>query len=175
MAPIEDFIKENRNAFDEYRLSAGHEERFKAKLQKKHNQIQLKSFVYAAATIAVILALTGVLGVYYNYFNGSEMAKYFRNSSNNQLYEVEAYYRSQLLRKYRAIEKIASVDNEMLPSPEQLFGETITDKPDVKAELENNPRKDEVVAAIVQSYQIRLENMERIEKELVESLKAEKQ
>ncbi len=163
MSNIERFILENRHHLETQELPDGHEIRFMAKARYKSRRATLRTYIMAAATVTIVLALTGAISLYYNYQFGRDLANYFNSSQTKQLSEVEAYYRSQLLRKYRSIEKIAQADDKPLPSPEQLFGETLADKPLLRAELLSNLRNEVVVGAIVQSYQIRLENLERLE------------
>lgn len=166
MSNIERFIRENSEEFEFQEMLPGHEERFMQRLKQKHRSLTVRTYLMAAATVAVIVAITGAISLYYNYHYGADIARYFTSPESKQLYEVEAYYRSQLLRKYRSIEKIAHVDEQMLPSPEQLFGESLADKPQLKSEISANPRSDVALGAIIQSYQIRLETMERVEQAL---------
>jgi len=163
MSNIEGFIKGKKDEFDVHEMLPGHEERFKLRLKQQRRSQVIRTYLMAAATVAVIVALTGAIGLYYNSHYGADIAGYFTSNESRQLYEVEAYYRSQLLRKYRSIEKIAHVEEYNLPSPEQMFGESIADKPKLKFELSANPRSDVAVGAIIQSYRIRLETMERLE------------
>ncbi|MEW5845036.1 MAG: hypothetical protein AB1777_02095 [Bacteroidota bacterium] len=166
MSNIEGFIRRNRDGFETHDMLPAHEERFMLRLKQRHRLLTVRTYLMAAATVAVIIAITGAISLYYNSHFGTDITNYFTSSESRQLYEVEAYYRSQLLRKYRSIEKIAHVDEQMLPSPEQLFGESIADKPLVKSEISTNPRSDVAVGAIIQSYQIRLETLERLEEAL---------
>lgn len=166
MSNIEGFIRENKDGFDTHEMLNGHEERFLLRLKQKHHSTTIRTYLMAAATVAIIVAITGAISLYYNSHFGFDITNYFTGSESRQLYEVEAYYRSQLLRKYRSIEKIAHVDEQVLPSPEQLLGESIADMPQVKSEILANPRSDVAVGAIIRSYQIRLETMERLEQAL---------
>lgn len=166
MSNIEGFIRDNSDGFEIREMLPGHEERFKLRLKQRNRTITIRTLLLAAATVAVVVAITGTVSLFYNYHFGSDIAGYFTSDESKQLYEVEAYYRSQLLRKYRSIEKIARLDDQMLPSPEQLFGESISDRPMVKFEISTNPRSDVAVGAIVQSYQIRLETLDRLEQAL---------
>jgi hypothetical protein len=172
MSDIEGFIRENRDGFETHDMLLGHEERFMLRLKRKHRSLTIRTYLMAAATVAIIVTITGAISLYYNSHFGADITNYFTSSESKQLYEVEAYYRSQLLRKYRSIEKIAHVDEQKLPSPEQLFGETIADKPLIKSEISANPRSDVAVGAIIQSYQIRLETMERLEQALKQAHEA---
>lgn len=172
MNNIEGFIRENRDGFETHEMLNGHEERFLLRLKQKHRSLTIRTYLMAAATVAIIVAITGAISLYYSSHFGIDITNCFTSSESRQLYEVEAYYRSQLLRKYRSIEKIANVDEQMLPSPEQLFGESIADKPQVKSEISANPRSDVAVGAIIQSYQIRLETLERLEQALKQAHEA---
>ncbi|HDP75643.1 MAG TPA: hypothetical protein ENN49_07220 [Bacteroidales bacterium] len=172
MSNIEKFIRQNIGEFEFHEMLPGHEERFMLRLKQKHRLLTIRSYLLAAATVAIIVAITGAISLYYNSHFGFDITNYFTSSESRQLYEVDAYYRSQLLRKYRSIEKIAHLGGQMLPSPEQLLGESIADKPQVKSEISVNPRSDVAVGAIVQSYQIRLETLEHLEQALKQALEA---
>ncbi len=168
MKSLEKFIRENRNEFNYFSIPDGHEERFRLKLQAKQRSTNVRSLIRAAATIAVVIALTGAISLYYNSHFAPALLRHISSENAKQLYEVEAYYRSQLLRKYRAIEKIAQADDAKLPSPEQIVGESLTDKSSISSEIVSGPKSDVFVGAIIQSYQIRLETMDRVEKQLKE-------
>ncbi|MGD9977632.1 MAG: hypothetical protein AB7S54_06825 [Bacteroidales bacterium] len=171
MERFDEYFRDNRNLFDDVDLMEGHQERFMAKMKQRSNLYLLKIFISAAASVVLILMLTTLLGLFYNRERLPELANYFFGDRATQkvLIEMDSYYHSQLLRKYRAIEQLAfSTDPSVKPEVMRMFAEFEKEKRQLEGELLYNPREDYVVDAMMQNYQVRMEALQRIEESLTE-------
>ncbi|MCB8964100.1 MAG: hypothetical protein H6536_03545 [Bacteroidales bacterium] len=172
MEGFNQYIKASRGLFNNLELPQGHEDRFTAKLKQRNRLHLYRIAVSAAATVVLILSLTGVLGVIYNQEQLPEFASYvFGNSnSNDVLVEMDSYYHSQLLRKYRTIEQLAlSSDPSVRSEVISMMAELEREKQQLEGELKQNPRKDYVVEAMLQNYQVRMAALQRIQESLSDS------
>ncbi len=164
MDKLEKFFAENKGQLDDVDLPDGHEQRFKSRIHAQKNHTTIKTFALAAASVSIILALTAALSLMYGNHFSEELSRHFSKGSTAQFMEVEAYYRSQLLQKYRAIEKLASsTDPSVKPEAKQLLEEFDREGQRLKAELPKNPRSDMVLRAMYENYQSRLEVLQKIE------------
>jgi hypothetical protein len=169
MDELEKFFAENRGQLDDVDLPEGHEQRFMSRIHAQKSRISIKTFALAAASVSIVLALTAALSLIYGNYFSKEFSWHFPKGSTAQFMEVEAYYRSQLLQKYRAIEKLASsTDPSVKPEAKQLIEEFDREGQRLKDELPRNPRSDMVLGAMYENYQSRLEVLEKIEGTLAE-------
>ena len=168
MGTFENYMQENRSNFDDADLLPGHMDRFLKKQSSHKLRLSLWTTLSAAASIAVILMLTALLSVYYN----NQFTNEFANSSSKndrQLYEIEAYYRSQLLIRYKAIEQIAETTNPQAEKDaKQLISDFEKEKISLKTEYDKTPQKELLLGAMYQSYQAQIDALDRIQKSLEE-------
>lgn len=175
MDKLEEFITANREALNTYQLPEGHAKRFLRKQQKHHHRLTKRAALLAAASISIFLAITGIVGITYNRYYYETFSGYFTDKDNKQFYEIEAYYRSQLLQKYRAIEQIAS---NKVPSvnieAKAVVSEFEKEKLHLQKELKQTPRQDAVIGALVLNYEAKMKALQRIQ-ESINSLNNTKQ
>ncbi|BDX39545.1 hypothetical protein CYCD_29000 [Tenuifilaceae bacterium CYCD] len=169
MERFNNYIKENRGLFNNEELLNGHQDRFLAKMKQRNRSHMIRIVMSAAASVVLILSLTAVLGLFYNQEQVPEFANFIFGNSNSQnvLKEMDSYYNSQLLRKYKAIEQIAfSSDPSVKPELMRMLADLESEKQSLEKELQQNPRKEYVVDAMLQSYQVRMEALQRIQDSL---------
>lgn len=172
MERFNEYIKENRNLFNDVELTEGHQDRFMAKMRQHKRSNVFRIAFSAAASVVLILSLTAALGLFYNQEKLPEFANYIFGNTNQQsiLKEMDSYYNSQLLKKYRAIEQIAyNSDPSVKPEVLKMLAELELEKRQLESDLKLNPRKDYIVDAMVQNYQVRMEALQRIQDSLKET------
>ncbi|MGE0078268.1 MAG: hypothetical protein AB7S48_10450 [Bacteroidales bacterium] len=172
MERFNNYIKENSNLFNDVELLEGHQDRFMAKMKQRNRSHVYKVILSAAASVALILSLTAALGLFYNQERLPEFANFIFGNSGTQslLKEMDSYYNSQLLRKYKAIEKLAfNSDPTVKPEVMKMMAELETEKQQLESDIHQNPRKDYIVEAMVQNYQVRMEALQRIQDSLTET------
>ncbi|HOZ14632.1 MAG TPA: hypothetical protein PLH91_07330 [Tenuifilaceae bacterium] len=172
MERFNEYIKNNRSLFNDEILLEGHQDRFLEKMRQRNRSHIFRVALSAAATVVLILSLTGALGLFYNqeYIPQFANAIFGERSQQSVLKEMDSYYNSQLLRKYRAIEQIAfNADPSVKPEVLKMLAELELEKEQLESDLNQNPRKEYVVDAIVQNYQVRMEALQRIQDSLSET------
>lgn len=171
MERFNDYIASNRKLFDDEELLEGHMDRFQLKMKQRNDTSLFRVTVTAAASVVLILALTATLGLINNrqYLPDFANAILGSKDTSSQIYDLDNYYYSQLLRKYKAIEKLAyNSDPTVKPEVKLMIDEFELEKMQLQSDLSQNPRKEYVVSAIVQSYQVRMEALDRIQESLAE-------
>jgi hypothetical protein len=172
MERFNEYIKENRNLFNDVDMVEGHQDRFKAKMKQRNRSHIFRVALSAAASVVLILSLTAGLGLFYNQEQFPELANFIFGDSNKQslLKEMDSYYNSQLLRKYRAIEQMAvNSDPSVKPDVMKMLAELELERRQLESELKQNPRKEYIVDAMVQNYQLRMDALQRIQDSLTET------
>ena len=170
MNKLEKQIKANRQRFDNQEPPAGHMVRFEQKLQRRQSRSPFSRIPYAvkAAAVIALVALSSIL-IY-------EQARlYYQNNRvlslrdiSNELGEAEFYYTSLINTKYREIDRLNINDpkqKEMLmvelEEMDRLFHS-------LQKDFQANPKDERVINAMISHYQLKLEVMSQIIKQLEE-------
>ena len=166
MSEIEKQIKEQRLLFDTDRPRAGHEERFKKKLERLPNQrpvrrIRFRHAIQVAASVAVIL--TSAIVLVRTDKGGRKVAQ---QEIPERVMEAEYYYTSQVDERYDEISKFDFED----PADKAVLLDELKDlesyHQQLMKDLEANPDDERVVSALIRHYQLKLEVMDQIIKQL---------
>ena len=106
MSHIEDFIKQNREAFDSQEPRAGHEARFLEKLprQKTRKMVYLR-YVAAAAVIAFLVTLSG-LYIHDNWITEPVQELPTLADAGPKYAEAEAYFVSTIEQQHETINSL---------------------------------------------------------------------
>ncbi len=165
MNKLEKHIIDNRQKFDSQEPSSGHLERFEQMLLRKQTRSLFASIPYAlkAAVVLLLVALSSIL-IYEQariYYQGNrEISREFG--------EAEYYYTSVINDKYQEIEKLDIDDpkqKEILMSEldemDRLFHS-------LQKDFRANPTDERVINAMISHYQLKLEIMSQIIRQLEE-------
>ena len=166
MSEIEKQIKEQRLLLDTDRPREGHEERFMKKLERlqEHRPIRRIRFRHAiqvAASVAVIL--TSAILLIRKDKSGDMVAQ---REIPQAVMEADLYYTSQVDAKYSEISKFDFED----PADKAVLLDELKDlesyHQQLMKDLEANPDDERVVSALIRHYQLKLEVMDQIIKQL---------
>lgn len=164
MESLEKYIRTNRDSFDEKEPSEGHFDRFRQKMESRKPVRKVNLYMVAAAAAIAGLILTGTLGILYNNSSINKLNKKELSLSmiSPELKEVENYYMGQINEKYN---QINSLTKQTTPEVKSEVYKAINDMNLgyvlLKKELTKNPNS-EVVNAMIQQYQTRVEMLDQI-------------
>ena len=170
MNKLEKQIQANRQKFDHQEPSSGHMETFEQKLHNRQSRSLFSRIPYAmkAAVVLLLVALSSIL-IY-------EQARIYYQDQwvlslqdiSDEFGEAESYYTSLINNKYQKIDGLNSVDprqKEMLMSEldemDRLFHS-------LQKDFQANPTDERVINAMITHYQIKLEVMSQIIRQLEE-------
>ena len=170
MNKLEKQIRTNRQKFDSQEPSTGHMERFEQKLHKQPSISLFSRIPYAlkAAVVLLLVALSSIL-IY-------EQARiYYANQRvlslqdiSNEFGEAEYYYTSLINNKYQEINRL-NIDN---PKQKEMLTIELEEMDILFHSLQNdfqsNPNDQRVINAMISHYQLKLEVMSQIIKQLEE-------
>jgi hypothetical protein len=166
MSNIEKQIREQRLLLDSDRPREGHEERFLQKLERLPRQapvrrIRFRHAIQVAASLAIIL--TSAIVLIRQDKSGDKVAQ---QEIPQAVMEADYYYASQVDEKYNEISNFNFDD----PEEKALLLNELKDlesyHQQLMKELEANPDDDRVVSAMIRHYQLKLELMDQIIKQL---------
>jgi hypothetical protein len=170
MNKLDEQIQSNRHAFDSQEPSPGHMERFADKLQHRQTRHLFSRIPYAvkAAAVIALVALSSIL-IYEQARQYYQHQRIFtlRNISDD-FSEAEYYYTSLIRDKYQEIDRLDMNDpkqKEMLMTEldemDRLF-QTL------QKDFQANPKDERVINAMISHYQLKLDIMNQIIKQLEE-------
>lgn len=166
MSNIEKQIKEQRLLLDSDQPREGHEDRFRQKLERLPMQVPVRRIrfrhaIQVAASVAVILTSAIVL-VRTNKSSG-EVTK---QEIPAAVVEADIYYASQVDARYNEISDFEFTDKE----EKDLLLKELKDLEIyhqlLMKDLKANPDDDRVVSALIRHYQLKLEVMDQIIRQL---------
>lgn len=175
MSDIEKQIREKRSMLDTAGPKKGHEDRFLAKLEAEFDSgtgkarkspatIRLSAF-RQGLQIAASIAIIAVSALFLNRYLRDERSSGSPGLSESFI-EADYYYTSQAESKYREIESFEFRDKEEKKVLlEELKGLEAYHSELIK-ELELHPDDEQVVAALIRHYQLKMEVMDQIIKQL---------
>ncbi len=170
MNKFEKQIQVHRQAFDSQEPSSGHLERFEQKLNARQTRSLLSRIPYAlkAAVVLLLVALSSILiyeqaRIYYQ--NQQELSL---QDISEEFGEAELYYTTLINHKYREINRLNTDDpkqNEMLmielEEMDKLFHS-------LQKDFQSNPTDQRIINAMISHYQLKLEIMSQIIRQLEE-------
>lgn len=170
MNNLEDFIKNNRAAFDAEEPSSGHMERFGQKLPKsKTRTLDYVKYAAAAAMITLMMTLSG-LYIYDNWGVSTSSLPTLADAGPKYA-EAEAYFVSTIQNQQQTIDNLESKDLlENVDFDKDLKAMDILYKK-LQEDLNANPDDPRVINAMIKHYQTRIAVMNEIVKQLKEANK----
>ncbi len=169
MESLEKYIHENHDSFDSKEPMEGHFDRFRQKLEARKPARKVNLFMVAAAAAIAGIILSGTLGLLFNssYSDIFSKKELTLSSISPELKEAEDYYISQINERYN---QINSLKKGSTPEVESEVNKAIVDMSVgyylLKKDLNNNPKQERVVSAMIQQYQTRIDMLDQIVKTL---------
>lgn len=165
MSNLENFIKQERDSFDEEPMPLGHENRFLMKLEKsKHdNESRIRFWRVAAAIIVLLVAGGSLLLPRFNSPADVQYGSMALSDVSSDMADIELYYTSRLEEKYEGLQELSETDVQV----KSLFSElaSLNDEyENLEKELYRSGTSDRVILAMIENFRLRLKIVERLEK-----------
>lgn len=162
MKDIENLIRENRPEWDQHDPPAGHERRFKQRLNQGQSTGTWQRSMTAGIAVALLVLVT------INFFDGSEasVAPAIEHASTeapavpDEIKEVEHFYTTQVNRSMERIESIATPGYSQESLLENLERLEASSK-QLQQALEQHPNDARILARLIENYKLRLQLTER--------------
>ena len=168
MNKLEKQIQANRQKFDSQEPSTGHMDRFEQRLNKQPSRSLLSRIPYAlkAAVVLLLVALSSIL-IY------EQARMYYANQRVLSLQDIsvefgeaEFYYTSLINNKYQEIDRLNMDDpkqKEMLMNELEEMDKLFHS---LRKDFQSNPNDQRVINAMISHYQLKLEVLSQIIKQL---------
>ncbi|MFZ5941401.1 MAG: hypothetical protein ACOYXB_12590 [Bacteroidota bacterium] len=154
---LEQFVKENREAFDSHEPNPSLWLRISPSARKERTSRRLRIMRYAAAAALLISAFSA--GFYY-LGRSSASSAIEQSAMYRELMETEAYYNSLVSQKYTELKPYFAGT----PGMEEDLNKDMADLDQICRELKNDLKDDvdnvEVIEAMIQNYRMKLEILE---------------
>jgi len=158
---LEDFIKENREAFDQFEPSEKVWENI-SKQKSKSRKISMVNYFLRVAAIITIAVVFTVLITKTSLFNSQEATAQSEDPELRELIEAEAFYASQVNEKMNEIRKCYDTFPEIKEEVETDLNE-LQDMYDVlKIDLNENISKKAVIEAMIENNRYRLKMVDDV-------------
>lgn len=155
MDNIDNIINRNRHLMDDADPPRGHFERFQAKLKGQTVTIQTNhsSWIYAAATVAILVSI-GFWGI--SVFKSPIIQQQF-SASNGEIYDLERYYQGQLENKLQTLKKIQPREEYIEGDVQVEIQEMETTRESLLHTYQKNPGNERILNEIVNNYRLQIE------------------
>lgn len=163
---LEQFILDNRNAFDDQVPSKGNWDKIAANIKTKRNINWTARLVRVAA--AAVIFVSAYIFIDYN-FNTGTGSQDVAGLSEKEIYEkipvlaeAKAYYSSQISLMENEVYRIAGDNSHIRDEINMEFDELDQVFEELKSDLKDNAANEEVIEAMIQNYRIKLQILEEI-------------
>jgi hypothetical protein len=165
MSELEDFIKAEKDAFDDETMPSGHEGRFLMKLEKREieDENRVRFWRVAAAIIVLLIAGGSLLLPRFNSPVDVQYGSMSLSEVSGDMANIEFYYTSQLEEKYAALRELSESDAQV----KSLFAELASlneEYENLEKELYRSGTDDRVILAMIENFRLRLKIVEKLEK-----------
>ena len=166
MSNIEKQIKEQRLLLDSDRPREGHEDRFRQKLERLPKQVPVRRIrfrhaIQVAASVAIIL--TSAIVLIRTNKSGNKVAQ---QEIPAAVVEADIYYASQVDARYNEIKDFEFADREEKDLLLKELKDLESYHRQLMKDLEANPDDERVLSALIRHYQLKLEVMDQIIRQL---------
>lgn len=175
MKDLDKIIQENRQDFDSDEPNEGHFERFEQKLKTISGKKKAFSFgtILKAAVVAMLVVLSG-LWVYDNIESNANKGIALSEISP-EYGEVEMYYTHLVNQKFNEINQCKTLDSTQKVILNHELTEMDSIYENLKIDLTTNPNDQRVINAMINHYQLKVEVMSQILKQLQQAQNINKQ
>ena len=158
---LEDFIKENREAFDQFEPSEEVWENI-SKQKSKSRKISMVSYFLRVAAVVTIAVVFTVLITKTNLFNSQEATAQSEDPELRELIEAEAFYATQVNEKMDEIRKCYDTFPEIKEEVETDLSELQEMYDVLKIDLKENISKKAVIEAMIENNRYRLKMVDDV-------------
>ena len=156
---LEDFIKENREAFDQLEPS----EKVWKKISKPENKsVKMVSYLLRVAAVFTIAVIITVVVAKTGIFKSEEKTMLTEDPELRELIEAEAFYASQVNEKMDEIRKCYDTFPEIKEEVETDLTELQEMYEVLKVDLKDNISKKEVIEAMIENNRFRLKMVDQV-------------
>lgn len=168
MDNLEDYIRRTREEFNSVEPAMGHESRFTERLEALDTEKKKKSGtlfwrVAAAIILLVVLAVSALIPR----FNSPDDVHYSAmtlGDVSDEMAEVEVYYQSRLSEEYDKIDQLSAADPLVRSYLDELDTLNV-DYKKLEVTLYESGSHEKVVLAMIENFRMRLDLMEKLEKQ----------
>ncbi len=158
---LEEFIKENREAFDQYEPSDKVWEQI-SKSKPKTKTIPFTTYILRVAAVLAVVVIFSVAIIKTNIFNSDEIAKQPIDPELRELIEAEAFYASQVDEKMDEIRKCYVAFPDIKEDVEMDLNELQQMYNVLKTDLKENVSKKAVIEAMIENNRYRLKVVDEV-------------
>jgi hypothetical protein len=158
---LEDFIKDNREAFDQFEPSEKVWENI-SKQKGKSRKISMVSYFLRVAAVVTSAVVFTVLITKTNIFNSEEAKAQPEDPELRELIEAEAFYASQVNEKMNEIRKCYDTFPEIKEEVETDLTELQEMYDVLKIDLNENISKKAVIEAMIENNRYRLKMVDDV-------------
>lgn len=156
---LENFIKENREAFDQLEPS----EKVWEKISKpEHKSVRMVTYLLRVAAVVTIAVVFTVIISKTSLFKPDEKASITEDPELQELIEAEAFYASQVNEKMDEIRKCYDTFPEIKEEVETDLTELQEMYEVLKIDLKDNISKKEVIEAMIENNRFRLKMVDQV-------------
>lgn len=158
---LEDFIKENREAFDQLEPSEKVWEQI-SKSKHKPQKVSMVNYLLRVAAVVTIAIIITVIVAKTGIFNSEEKEMLTEDPELRELIEAEAFYASQVNEKMDEIRKCYDTFPEIKEEVETDLTELQEMYEVLKIDLKDNISKKEVIEAMIENNRFRLKMVDEV-------------
>ena len=158
---LEEFIKSNREAFDQYEPSEKVWEQI-SKSTRKAKTINFTTYFLRVAAVIAVAVISSVVIIKTNIFNSDELALQNDDPELLELIEAEAYYAGQVNEKMDEIRKCYVTFPEIKNEVEMDLNELEEMYNTLKIDLKENISNKAVIEAMIENNRYRLKMVDEV-------------
>ena len=167
MDNLENRILKERDGLDSFEPSQVHMDRFAGKLSRQQSNFLTRiPFAVKVAAVLLLVATSGILVYEQIQLMNSENSIIATKDKMSEISDVEFYYTSQIAEKHDEIARFSSHDpeqNKILLNELKTMDDLFTTLQD---DMQVNPNDERIINALIIHYEIKLEVMAQILKQL---------
>jgi hypothetical protein len=158
---LEEFIKANREAFDQFEPSDKVWKQI-SKSKPKSRVVPIVRYSLKVAAVLAVAAIFSILLIKTNIFNNNELVKQTNDPELKELIEAEAFYASQVNEKMDEIRKCYTTFPEIKEEVEMDLTELQEMYNVLKTDLKENVSNKEVIEAMIENNRYRLKMVDQV-------------
>ena len=158
---LEEFIKSNREALDQYEPSDKVWEQI-SKSKRKSKTITFTTYFLRVAAVIAVALISSVVIIKTNIFNSDELALQNDDPELLELIEAEAYYAGQVNEKMDEIRKCYVTFPEIKNEVEMDLNELEDMYNTLKTDLKENISNKAVIEAMIENNRYRLKMVDQV-------------
>ena len=158
---LEEFMKANREAFDQYEPSDKVWEQI-SNSKPKSRVVPIVRYSLRVAAVLAVAVIFSVVVIKTNIFNNTELAKQTDDAELRELIEAEAFYASQVNEKMDEIRKCYNTFPEIKEEVEMDLNELQQMYDVLKTDLSENVSNKAVIEAMIENNRYRLKMVDQV-------------